>query len=222
MAEKKIQPRLLTKSIGAARMAMTSQAEAFVVTLDTDSASGWQLITGAGNLKYAVWTGYIDLQGMTVAQDLSFSAQSVAFQEGQMWAGQGDAMISYDMVTDVPVNWTLALRLTSDGAQVSFPGMIDSTVNPENVVYGNMRMFLANGQVAGGILPAQASIWGTNRATASDRLYVHRIVLIQNISVTSATQYAIPPCIVAIPGLFFEEKDLAHMERLRRSYILQQ
>ena len=216
MAEK-LQSRLLTKPIGSCRIYISDQGEGYVYTLDTGSDQ-WELITNDAGITFAVWTSYIDLQGMTVAQDKTFAAQSVAFQEGSPVVGEIITM--WDMVTDVPVDWATELD-NSDGIRNVMPAFLGSSVNSENVVYGNNRLFLPNANVTGGILPAQSSVWGTNRATASDRLYIHRIVQATT-SGTIATQHVMPPTIVAIPGLFFDEKELSHMERLRRSYVLQQ
>ena len=216
MAEK-LQSRLLTKPIGSCRIHISDQGEGYVYTL-AEGSDNWDLITNNTGLTFAVWTGYIDLQGMTVAQDKTFAAQSVAFQEGNVVAGE--IMTIWDMVTDVPVDWNSELENT-DGIQVGMPGFLGSSVNSENVVFGNIRLFLPNAQVTGGTLPAQSSVWGTNRATASDRLYIHRLVHATTTG-TVATQHVMPPTIVAIPGLFFDEKELSHMERLRRSYVLQQ
>jgi len=216
MAEK-LQSRLLTKPIGSCRIHISDQGEGYVYTL-AEGSDNWDLITNNTGLTFAVWTGYIDLQGMTVAQDKTFAAQSVAFQEGNVVAGE--IMTIWDMVTDVPVDWNSELENT-DGIQVGMPGFLGSSVNSENVVFGNIRLFLPNAQVTGGTLPAQSSVWGTNRATASDRLYIHRLVHATTTG-TVATQHVMPPTVVAIPGLFFNEKELSHMERLRRSYVLQQ
>ena len=216
MAEK-LQSRLLTKPIGSCRIHISDQGEGYVYTL-AEGSDQWKLITNDDGMTFAVWTGYIDLQGMTVAQDKTFAAQSVAFQEGNCLAGE--IITIWDMVTDVPVDWATELN-NSDGIQNVMPAFLGSSVNSENVVFGNIRLFLPNANITGGILPAQSSVWGTNRATASDRLYIHRIVLATTTG-TIATQHVIPPTVVAIPGLFFEEKELSHMERLRRSYVLQQ
>jgi len=216
MAEK-LQSRLLTKPIGSCRIHISDQGEGYVYTL-AEGSDNWDLITNNTGLTFAVWTGYIDLQGMTVAQDKTFAAQSVAFQEGNVVAGE--IMTIWDMVTDVPVDWNSELENT-DGIQTGMPGFLGSSVNSENVVFGNIRLFLPNAQVTGGTLPAQSSVWGTNRATASDRLYIHRLVHATTTG-TVATQHVMPPTVVAIPGLFFNEKELSHMERLRRSYVLQQ
>jgi len=218
-------PRVLTKAIPSLSL-VTDGSGLPLFDPAENAGSGWEIIAGAGG-AFVVWTGYIDLTGMTVTQDLSLGVQAVEFQECFSHLVFASSMFVWDLVTDVPVDWTQALNNT-DGSTglVPMPGFLGSNQNIENVVEGKFRMF-SPGQtvtatgISEGTIPIQATRWGTNVATASDRLYISRIV---GVAPTASLNPAaiLPPTLVAMPVVFFEEPDLSHMERLRRSYILQQ
>jgi len=221
--EKEIHPRILTKSIPA--IAINTDESGFA-SLAVE-VSKWRIIEGGG-LNFAVWTGYIDLTGMTVTQDFSLAIQAVDVQEGFITFTAASSMTVWDLVTDVPINWDEALTRTDQGGQLAMPGFQGSNQNLENIIQGQMRVFspgvLTNPldplSVSEGTIPIQSTSWGTNAATASDRLYISRVVLVgptENLTPAGVTS----PTVVAMPVIFFEEKDLSHMERLRRSYILQ-
>jgi len=219
--EPKILPRILTKPIPS----LILETDLSGIPSIKYGSNGWRQVTGFGGQILFVWEGYIDLTGMTVKQDLSMAVQTVEFQEGFAHICLASSLNVWDLVLDVPVDWDVALLL-NDNVNMAMPGFSGSSRNPENVVQGSYRMFGPGLATAGGIsegtMPLQSSQWGVNAATASDRLYITRIVMIGaegelNLPVAAVT----PPTLVAMPVLFFEEKDLSHMERLRRSYILQ-
>jgi len=220
-------PRVLTKAIPSLSL-VTDGSGIPLFDPDENAGSGWELIAStSAQGTFAVWTGYIDLTGMTVTQDLSLGVQAVEFQECFSHLVFASSMFVWDLVTDVPVDWSQALNNTDGSSQlVPMPGFLGSNQNIENVVEGKFRMF-SPGQtvtatgVTEGTIPIQASRWGTNVATAADRLYISRIVAVAP-TPTLNPAAILPPTLVAMPVVFFEEPDLSHMERLRRSYILQQ
>jgi len=219
--EPKILPRILTKPIPS----LILQTDLSGIPSISFGSNGWRQVAGFNGQILFVWEGYIDLTGMTVTQDFSVAVQTVEFQEGYAHIVLASSLNVWDLVLDVPVDWDVALLL-NDSVNMALPGFVGSSRNPENVIQGSYRMFGPGLATAGGIsegtMPLQSSQWGVNAATASDRLYITRIVMIGaegelNLPVAAVT----PPTLVAMPVLFFEEKDLSHMERLRRSYILQ-
>jgi len=218
--EPKILPRILTKPIPS----LILETDPSGVPAIKSASNGWRPIVGFGGQVLFVWEGYIDLTGMTVKQDLSMAVQTVEFQEGFAHICLATSLNVWDMVLDVPVDWDVALLL-NDGTNLVMPGFSGSSRNPENVIQGSYRMFgpgLPNTitGISEGTMPLQSSQWGVNAATASDRLYITRIVTIGT-GLDLQTAAATPPTLVAMPVIFFEEKDISHMERLRRSYILQ-
>jgi len=229
MAKKKepeIQARILTKSIPYVRL---DGDEIGLITI-TDHTSGWELVDApalASPDAAAVWSGYIDLTGMTVTQDLSLAVQAVDIQESFPVAGVQVAILNvWDIVSDVPIDWSVELGLFSGSTGTCpFPGQLGSTRNLEKIVQGRFRTYTVNSTIPNALILVQDGTWGVNAATASDRLYIYRVVH-GGSAATSPGIYPlvameIPPATFAMPVIFFEEAGLAHMERLRRSNILQ-
>jgi len=226
--EPKVMPRILTKPIPS--IELDTDGSGFpIFGGGVDSPNGWEIISATGGF-FAVWTGYIDLAGMTVTQDLSLGIQAVEFQEGFPTIVFSSSCFVWDLVTDVPIDWSEALERTDGGSGfTSMPGFLGSNQNIENVVEGKMRFF-SPGQITNpadptavseGTIPIQVSRWGVNVATASDRLYISRVVALSPTPNLNPAAI-LPPTLCAMPVVFFEESDLSHMERLRRSYVLQQ
>ena len=220
IAKEKLLTRLLTKPLGSVGYDVDGDG---IVSLSPTS-SGWSLVAcpGIATPDYAaVWEGYIDLQGMTVAQDLSLAIRSVDIQESDIVGGNADLLMIWDVVSDVPIDWELELADTGvSGRRSPFPGQKGSFRNMENIIRGRMRLYVKNTTIPVAMMLLQETSWGANRATASDRLYLYRVV--HGGATTGASDSQIPPATFVMPVIFFEEKDLEHMERLRRSYILQQ
>jgi len=223
MAKKKepdIQARILTKSIPQVEFEVDGGG---VVTLD-NKASGWKLVLCPGisaPTHAGVWSGYIDLAGMTVSQELSLAVQAVDIQESDAVLSSGtDLFFVWDIVSDVPIDWVSELAIGIPGVRSPFPGQLGSTRNMENIIQGRFRVFASNSTILTSMVVVQEGKWGVNAATASDRLYIYRVVHGGNVA-GLPSQTAIPPATFAMPVIFFEEESLSHMERLRRSYILQ-
>jgi len=220
MAKKKepeIQARILTKPIPFCLLAYTSEGIGSI----SDSGSGWEIVDSpamATPHQAAVWSGYIDLAGMTVKQELSLAVQAVDIQESFPITGSGSILNVWDIVSDVPIDWQLELTLQSGASGTCpFPGQLGSTRNMENIIQGRFRTYAQNQQIPAVLVGIQDGSWGTNAATASDRLYIYRLMH----GGPGPAEFELPPATFAMPVIFFEEKDLSHMERLRRSYILQ-
>lgn len=207
--------RVLVKTIPSGAMETDGSSAASINPL---SGSGWKQVTGAGGTVFAVWSGYIDLTGMTMTQDYSFGVQNTDVQECNQWVGDADAFTVFDLVTDVPVDWSEAL-LQTDGLHIVLPGMQSSQRNLENIISGKGRAFYRNQTIPGGTAMHQAWSWGTNLASASDRLYIYRVMTFTSLG--PSVSFSAPPTAIVMPTIFFEETDLAHIERLRRSYITQ-
>lgn len=223
MAKKKepeIQARILTKSIPQVEYEVDSGG---VVTLDNRS-SGWKVVQSPGlgtPTQAAVWSGYIDLTGMTVTQELSLAVQAVDIQESDAVICIGtDLLFVWDIVSDVPIDWETELAIGIPGVRPPFPGQLGSTRNMENIIQGRYRLYASNSTIVAAMVLVQEGTWGVNAATASDRLYIYRIVHGGNAG-GLGSESLVPPATFAMPVIFFEEANLSHMERLRRSNILQ-
>lgn len=101
----------------------------------------------------------------------------------------------------------------------------NSTIGFENILYGRVQMIANNSS-----LPQQAGVvyateeFGSMTPTASDRLYVTRIVKVQNygLATPTASNIQLPHMRIIIVGSGKEENDLAYIMRLKQSYKLSQ
>jgi len=214
--EKIPQSRILTKYISG--VTLTRVVDTPFATVN-DGASDWKVIT-IGSNAWGVWTGYIDLTGMTVEQGLTCAVEVADVQESQpVQSDSSSGCLMHDLVHVVPIDWETALGKT-DGTVQTLPGMLGSNENIESIVKGKMRHYFINSNVPapGAVLLGNTSTWGVNQALASDRIYISRVVFFGG-EVNEAQR--IPACVVALATTFFEEAELSHMERLRRSYLLQ-
>ena len=129
-------PRILTKSIPSLYTVTDGAGDPYI---SAGTSAGWEQVVGFGGLVFWVYTGYIDLTGMTVSQEYSCAIQAVDFQEGNWHITLGTSMNVWDIVTDVPVNWSNALLL-NDSVNLAMPGFIGSQRNLENIIEGHFRI----------------------------------------------------------------------------------
>jgi len=115
--EKEVLPRVLVKNIPSVYLIRDGSD---LVSLGPPSSSGWEIITGVANVNFGVWTGYIDLTGMTMTQGLSCAVQTVDIQESDIWISDNDLTNVWDVVSDVPINWEEALN-KFDGVRLCMP-----------------------------------------------------------------------------------------------------
>ena len=100
-----------------------------------------------------------------------------------------------------------------------------TTLGFESILYGRVQMLVNNSslpQQAGAVY--QTNEFGSMTPTASDRLYLTRILVVQTygelIPINSVIQ--VPHQRVIMVGSGREENDLSYIMRLRNSYLLQQ
>lgn len=149
------------------------------------------------------------------------------------------ALFEWVLITESPFNaskWIADQDYNiggiSFGTQQTCPGIDvrrttdqNSTIGFENILYGRVQMISHNTS-----LPQQAGVvyateeFGSMTPTASDRLYVTRIVKVQNYGLATPDQSAIqlPHMRIIIVGSDKEENDLSYIMRLRQSYKLDQ
>lgn len=150
------------------------------------------------------------------------------------------AMYEYVLVTESPfkVEKWLADQNYNDGGQqmitvMSCPGIDPrrttdqaTTLGFNNIIYGRVQMIAHNTS-----LPIQAGVvystneFGSMTPTASDRLYVTRIIVVQpmgGILIPDGSTIQLPHMRIILVGSGKEENDLSYIMRLRNSYLLQQ
>jgi len=177
---------------------------------------GWSVETVAG-IPELQWNGYIDLAGYTREERTWFSG-TPWLQEGGNHSASGFTFFNrWDFITNSPIQNTKPMF---DGAFYSVPSFIGSDEEPESVIWG-MQRTLAPSLDTSQIITTDRNLFGMGAATATDRLYCYsRIPL--NLGGPIGSSLIIPPAAFIVPGTVKGEEDLVYMERLRRSFELQQ
>jgi len=120
-------------------------------------------------------------------------------------------ILSTRQLTDTECN-------VADGTHFA-PGFLPSSVDLMEVIYGERMEYAVNGQIGFTYVQTSAETFGSGNPTAMDKLHWTRIfVFFNNQGLDSVT---IMPSNLIVQALTVEEKDLVWMERLRRSYVLQ-
>ena len=191
----------------------------------------------------------IDIGGMTTTQEETFFPQAATIQNSPFYGAPGvlnpgdgpyGALFEWVLITESPFNvskWIADQNYTVPPGQVfdtqfTCPGIQprrttnqNETIGFENVLYGRVQMISNNSS-----LPQQAGVvyateeFGSMTPTASDRLYVTRIVKVQTYGLSPQNGFTIqlPHMRVIIVGSGKEENDLSYIMRLRQSYKLAQ
>jgi len=126
-----------------------------------------------------------------------------------------------DIISDIPID-TAALTIIKDELGVRVPGMIGSAQDFMSIIYGNYRLYVPNlalGAFPGYLQLISSGSFGSKEPTASSSLYCYRIVKCAGVIGEALT---IPACRIGLFGAFFDEGDLPHLMRLKRSYELQE
>jgi len=223
--------RLLRKLIPGVEYATAPEGTWIV----SEIGEGWERVNNGAN-DFAVWRGYFDLAGLS-HQDLSMMVAAPGWQECDEWflgAVQGSRPLikTWDILSKATIpNSALATTTwvnNSTPSGWSAPGMIESNFNLEEIFAGRFRMFTPiNKQNALGFMASDAvaqsneTMWGAGDATAGDKIHITKIVLLTDTQDYPEGFLTVPPMSIILPLALIKEKDLVHMERLRRSYVEQ-
>ena len=181
-------------------------------------------------------------QAATIQNSPFYSAPGCVFRipgDDRSGLAPYGALFEWVLITETPFNaekWideqSYSIVGQSFDTQFTCPGIEpvrttdqNSTIGFDNILYGRVQMIANNTS-----LPQQAGVvyaseeFGSMTPTASDRLYVTRIVKVQTYGLAPAAGYTIqlPHMRVIIVGSGKEENDLAYIMRLKQSYKLAQ
>ena len=87
------------------------------------------------------------------------------------------------------------------------------------VIYGERMIYAENATVLGTFVQIGGETFGSGNPTAMDKLHWTRHILVPGAGEGAKLQ--IFPTNLIVQAMTLEEKDLVWMERLRRSYVLQ-
>lgn len=100
------------------------------------------------------------------------------------------------------------------------------SISWQNLIYAEQTMYSSNSNADATYLkvPLYTRLYGSGNATASDRLYVTLIWRIGDYSALTDQlgEFYLPPLRIVAGVEVFKEKDMAYIERMRRSYVEQQ
>jgi hypothetical protein len=162
---------------------------------------------------------YFDLAGLTMDEKTLFftgaTTQSTLYPVFNGGAA-GDLVIVCDIMSVRPLTDEELFWFNSKG------NFAESGITPEEIIYGRTRMFnvtVDTGSWTGTVLTSDNQC-GLMKATASDRIYSYRTIIIQAANTT--VDLFIYPERHLLVAEAKEEQEYEYLMRLKRSYELQQ
>ncbi len=197
------------------------------------NTNGWSPVGSRSDNKIWGFQTALDVSGWG-NQGLTFFPLQAGVQEGYMFTYINDNILQViDIITDSPLdlvefadNNLVALPgRTVPGLYVRTDGGNDVDFPPlgfENVLYGNSRnlAYSTNFPFSDGIpfvMPINQNDFGSMNPTATDKLYITRILIMDNASRTVGFMNC-PPSRFIIKGMLKSESDLSYIYRLKDSF----
>lgn len=192
------------------------------VTGKFEATNGWE---GGGNTAY--YETYWDMSAYTL-DDLTFFPISAVLQDGMpygmAWSDVTDIGLAViDIVSqeklDIPTVYQNFV-----GSKLNLPGQPLSQENFEQILMENFRFMLPQVDFTqvGLVLPATTGSFGSLQPTACEKLWIYRIILVQDTVRTNGDRIIIPATRFIMSGTVVKEAELDYMMRLKRSYELSQ
>lgn len=207
-------PRVLDIPLGGCDITMG--AGGLPATINGDQ---WEILDNVGSPTYAIRSDY-DLSGFNLT-DMTVFVQGVDVQEAHPPWGDASCTI-IDMVTTEFIDDTTCVesfKYASAALTGRLPGFPESTFDMRQVIFGQTRTFKFNQSWADIALQGR-STFGTGTATSAKRLYITRVVFIENIApLPNPNAVArIPACDFVSAVIVAKEADLPYIMRQKRSH----
>lgn len=229
------EPLLLRKDIPGVFLSSANGAAWSIGAPTATNRDGWEIVT-INTQPQLEWNGYIDLSGYskddrtflttggTVVRSGPINSTRVIVSTGAYVASN---VLEWIFATQTPI--TSQLMFDAVDQHLHIPGFLGSTETPEQVILGEFAFWatVPTGQTVGTTDASrtalnQASTFGMGSPTASDRIYVSYRASLNPPVADQTHQILIPPMAVLLGGTSEQEPDLVYIDRLRRSYELQQ
>ena len=207
----------LYKSLGASQVGLNYESSS-----DSYTKNGWEVIWDA--FPYAVNRTYIDLSGWS-EQDLTTFTQGVDIQLSLMPRATTvgiPEITCLDLITTRSLTNAEITGWPIGGLDIDIPGFLNNTVDLMEVIYGERTTFAQNQSivVAGTVyVILDKETFGSGNPTAMDKLHWTRVYWINGSGPNEVL--GLPAANLVVQAMTVEEKDLIYMERLRRSYVIQ-
>jgi len=192
----------------------------------------------SGDSTFFYQQDYIDLTGMTM-EELTIQLQGIALQRpyepilaglgGEIWT---KPVQLHCWITSTPIDIE---RYLGQAATGSFPSFFaydsalaatkKSALDWTNLLFGETVTYSTNSNVGltgtGFMVPLYSKLYGSNEPSANDKLYIYTAWRITEDSAIPGASLSLPEIRVAMAAEIYEEKELAWIERMRRSYVQQ-
>lgn len=208
----------LYKQVGYATITYGGPSSPGLPSNDTVTGSGWEVITGPLNtFRHCVNRSYIDLAGWST-QELTMFTQGVDVQKSQLPFNIGQVPNVYviDYLTTRSITDAELTEIEVSGA---LPGFTTNTLDLMEMIYGERMQLAQNTNVTGTFIQISGETFGSGNPTAMDKLHWTRHILVPGAG--EDAKLLIFPTNLIVQAMTLQEKDLVWMERLRRSYVLQ-
>jgi len=174
--------------------------------------SDWEIVQNNPVAFSIASRKYIDLAGWS-RQDLTMFVRGVDIQKSLIPEG--------NMATTHEIDILSTRRLTdaelADNNRI--PGFITNTADLMNIIYGERMTYAANTTIPGSVVQVSGETFGSGNPTAMDKLHWTRLIISKGLPEGGAI--FVWPTNLVVQAVTLEEADLVYIERLRRSYILQ-
>lgn len=216
------------------------------IQLQMDSNKDWTMIPfsngwfdigrltrhSVGDDKFFAYQTALDVSGWG-NQGLSFFPMQAGVQEGGRYEYLvDDSLQVIDVISDSPLDVAAYVSTNLQGyPMITLPALLqqlpiapEETTNPmlgwENVLYGNSRTFQHNDNLQGLlVLPVQSNEFGSMNPTATDKLYVTRILKCETGTTSQVAGLCqVPPTRFILKGMLKSESDLSYIYRLKDSF----
>lgn len=182
--------------------------------------NGWRILNPAGIFCSSE---YFDLAGMSQREKtLFFEAATVqdVLNPTATSGAPGDSLIQVDLMCTTPLD-DASLQAFYLYANLAYQGTGNNALTFDQTVYARVNQFVITNDLApwGSFELVASNQLGSLNATASDRIYSYRILVVTR---TGATDIDVFGCRHMLSVDAKEEPDFQYLMRLRRSYELQQ
>jgi len=183
----------------------------------SSTSSGWENlgVNFQGNTVGGIaFRDYLDLSGWT-QQELTSFFRGFDIQKSQTPIANASVPLIYelDFIT------TRKLTLTELSDLANEPGFASSTLDLMELIYGQKTQYATNTTVPGTYIIVNSDTSGSGNPTAMNKLHWTRLyVFITGITTEDLTT---PSANLVVQAMTAKESDRVWLERLRRSYVLQ-
>ena len=213
---KDVKPHQLTKQVDMADTRFVFDGSVYN-NATSSTTGGWENIAvdfAGATIPGIINRSYIDLSGWA-SQELTAFFKGFDIQRSfpPLSIAGVTLVFEYDFIT------SRKLTVAELSTFIEEPGFLPSTVDLMQLIYAEKRVWGQNAQIPGAYIIIDSETSGTGDATAMDKLHWTRLV-VYLAGATTSNVLASPTNLV-VSAVTAKEKDLVWVERLRRSYVLQ-